>query len=108
MRLYHNPRCSKSREAFTILSKTGIEFEDYRYLNLGIHSEDFEILLQVTDVVRISELDSKNNFDPNDKDELRNLLLENPKLLQRPILLHDGKAVIGRPPELILTLLHEV
>jgi arsenate reductase len=85
-----------------------VEFEDYRYLDLGIDTDDFDILLQLKDVIRISDLDSKNSFDPNDKVELRKLLIYNPKLLQRPILIHEGNAVIGRPPEQILTLLHEV
>ena len=44
MRLYHNPRCSKSRQALSLMNESGFEFEEYRYLDLGIHADDLEIL----------------------------------------------------------------
>ncbi len=105
MRLYHNPRCSKSREAFAILVGRGIEFDEYRYLDLGIASEDFEILLELDNVIRIDELDKDSIYDFEDKRAMKKLLISNAKLLQRPILIHNGMAVIGRPPQEILTLL---
>ena len=108
MRLYHNPRCSKSREAFALLADRGLEFEDYRYLELGVASEDFEVLLELENLIRIGDVDKGSKYDLDNKSDLQTLLEINSKLLQRPILIHNGKAVIGRPPNEILTLLHEV
>ena len=105
MRLYHNPRCSKSRQALALLLDRGIEFEDYRYIQHGIAEEDFELLLGIAGIVRKQDLDKSIQFDLNDKQQLRELLQDNPKALQRPILIKDGRAVIGRPPENILELL---
>ena len=108
MRLYHNPRCSKSREAFALLTDKGVGFEDYRYLKLGVASEDFKVLLELDNLIRIGDMDKDSKYDINNKNDLRALLEIDSKLLQRPILIHDGKAVIGRPPADILPLLHEV
>ena len=105
MRLYHNPRCSKSRQALAILVERNLEFEDYRYLEHGIAEEDVEVLLGLEDLIRKQELDKSLNFDLNNHDVVRKLLQDNPKALERPILVRDGRAVIGRPPENILDLL---
>ncbi len=105
MRLYHNPRCSKSRQALALLLERNLKFDDYRYLEHGIAEEDFELLLGMTGIVRQQEINKSIQFDPNNKPQLRKLLQDNPKALQRPILIKDGRAVIGRPPENILDLL---
>ena len=105
MRLYHNPRCSKSRQALAILVERNLEFEDYRYLEYGIAAEDIELLLGIEGLIRKQELDKSLSFDLNNHDVVRKLLQDNPKALERPILIKDGRAVIGRPPENILDLL---
>lgn len=105
MRLYHNPRCSKSRQAFTIMQNSGIAFEDYRYLELGIHPSDVSILVELEGIIRINELESDIQLDLTNKSQIRELLDSNPKILQRPILVNDNEAIIGRPAEKILTLL---
>ena len=105
MRLYHNPRCSKSRQALAILVERNLEFEDYRYLEHGIAAEDIELLLGLEGLIRKQELDKSLNFDLNNHDVVRKLLQDNPKALERPILVKDGRAVIGRQPENILDLL---
>ena len=107
MRLYHNPRCSKSRQAVALLEQKGIEFQDYRYLDKGIFPEDMSILVELADVIRISDISDRSEYDLSNKSEIHRLLQAEPKALKRPILIHNGKAVIGRPPEQILTLLHE-
>ena len=79
-----------------------IEFEDYRYLNIGVDIDDIEILSKLHGILR-----------PNKNHELADFTIEqiqkelkiHPENLQRPILIVDDKAVIGRPPEKILTLL---
>ena len=105
MRLYHNPRCSKSREAFNLLKTLGIEFEEYRYIQHGIDPVDIKILSKLEGIIRENNLDNVMEFDPKNKLQIENVLKTNPQLMQRPILINNGKAVIGRPPELILTLL---
>ena len=105
MRLYHNPRCSKSRQAVALLTEAGIDFEDYRYLSEGIHSDDFEVLSTLTGIIRskdvIGDVDIKNL----DSDGVQTLLKEQPKCLERPVLVLNGQAVVGRPPERILEFL---
>ena len=108
MRLYHNPRCSKSRQALAIMNESGVAFEEYRYLDLGIASEDLELLSSLENVIRTSDIKSDETIDLSSQSAVAEVLTTNPRLLQRPILVSDGKAVIGRPPEEIITLLHEV
>lgn len=108
MRLYHNPRCSKSRQALAIMNESGVAFEEYRYLDLGIASEDLELLSSLENVIRTSDIKSDETIDLSSQSAVVEVLTTNPRLMQRPILVSDGKAVIGRPPEEIITLLHEV
>jgi len=108
MRLYHNPRCSKSRQALAIMNESGVAFEEYRYLDLGIASEDLELLSSLENVIRTSDIKSDETIDLSSQSAVVEVLTTNPRLLQRPILVSDGKAVIGRPPEEIFTLLREV
>jgi arsenate reductase len=109
MRLYHNPRCSKSRQAVALLELHEIEFEDYRYLDVGIATEDFDLLLSLENVIRTNETEFKNSkINLENKDEVKSLLVATPSVLQRPILVANGTAVIGRPVEKLLTLLPDV
>ncbi|MDP6333956.1 MAG: ArsC/Spx/MgsR family protein [Candidatus Poseidoniaceae archaeon] len=105
MRLYHNPRCSKSRQAVALLSESGVDFEEYRYLELGIAEEDLEVLSTLSGIIRTNEQEFKSaKFDINDIELVKKALKNTPKLLQRPVLIKSQKAVIGRPPEDILGL----
>ena len=106
MRLYHNPRCSKSRQAVKLLTEHGVQFEEYRYLDLGISLEDIELLSNLDGVIRVNDMNDKSKI-PINVEEIRQLLQTQPKVLQRPILISNGVAVIGRPPEDILILLRE-
>ena len=108
MRLYHNPRCSKSRQAFAIMQNSGIEFEEYRYLELGVHPNDISILVELEGIIRTNDLESDVLLDPTNKSQIQTLLETNPKILQRPILVKGEEAIIGRPAEKILTLLPSV
>ena len=105
MRLYHNPRCSKSRQALALLVERNIEFEDYRYLDKGISRDDLNVLIALEGVIRKQEVDKSLGYDLNKKADIHKLLIDNPKALQRPILIKNGNAIIGRPPENILILL---
>ena len=103
MRLYHNPRCSKSRQAVALLKERGVAFEEWRYLTEGVHAEDLSLLGALDGIVRTNDVEGE--VDLSDVDAIRALLASNPKPMQRPVLVHEGRAVIGRPPEDILQLL---
>tara|TARA_A100001234_G_scaffold214086_1_gene217339 strand:- start:1337 stop:1660 length:324 start_codon:yes stop_codon:yes gene_type:complete len=106
MKLYHNPRCSKSRQALQILEERNIDFEIIKYLEQGIDKNDLDILCNLSGIIRTNEPEFKNNnIDTSNPDSIKSLLIRFPKLLQRPILIKEDKAVIGRPPEQITTLL---
>ena len=105
MRLYHNPRCSKSRQALALLKERKLEFEDYRYLDKGIAEEDMDLLISLSGIIRMQEMTQPARFDLGKTADIRQLLVDNPKALERPVLIKDGRAVIGRPPESILDLL---
>ena len=106
MRLYHNPRCSKSRQAVQLLKDEGIEFEEYLYLEHGVKDEDMEILASLDGIIRRKEKEYKElGYEVSSKSDIVKALKDKPRLLERPVLVKAGKAVIGRPPEDILTLL---
>ena len=105
MRLYHNPRCSKSRQAVALLTEAGIEFEDYRYLSEGLHSDDIEILSTLPGIVRPKDVVGDIDVRSLDSNGIQTLLKEQPKCLERPVLVMEGQAVVGRPPERILEFL---
>tara|TARA_B100001250_G_scaffold59980_1_gene46768 strand:+ start:277 stop:672 length:396 start_codon:yes stop_codon:yes gene_type:complete len=111
LKLYHNPRCSKSRQALNLLQERDINFQEIRYLNDGLNRSEIEGLISryqgsSSDIVRIDEQEYKSNKINLDVDsEIIELLLNYPKCLQRPLLDDGHTVVIGRPPENILTLL---
>ena len=102
MRLYHNPRCSKSRQAVALLTEAGYEFEIRLYLKDGIEQDDLEILASVENIIRSKDV--VGDVDPSmlDSNEIQTLLSNQPKALERPVLIHNGEGILGRPPELIL------
>ena len=102
MRLYHNPRCSKSRQAVALLTKAGYEFEIRLYLKDGIAQEDLEILASVENIIRSKDVVEDVDTSMFDSNEIQTLLSNQPKALERPVLIHNGQAILGRPPELIL------
>ena len=112
IKIYHNPRCSKSRQGVTILEEKTKEFEVIKYLdNVPSKVELTEIitLLGITpiDLVRKNEKIWKENYKGKDLSdvEIVNAMIENPKLIERPIVINGDKAVIGRPPENIATII---
>ena len=112
IKIYHNPRCSKSRQGLEILEKSGKEFEVVRYLDAVPSPEELtEIirLLNITPIqlVRKTEKIWKENFKGKEltDTEVISAMVNNPKLIERPIVINNNKAVIGRPPENILPLI---
>ena len=102
MRLYHNPRCSKSRQAVALLTEAGYEFEIRLYLKDGIAQEDLEILASVENIIRSKDVVEDVDTSMFDSNEIQTLLSNQPKALERPVLIHNDQAILGRPPELIL------
>jgi arsenate reductase len=111
--LIHNPRCSKSREAKEILEEQGVEFETIDYLKDGLKEKLLSHLpkllgLSFKDMIREKESIYKElklaDKDLSDKEWIH-ILSEHPILLERPIFIHQNKAVIARPAELIKSIL---
>jgi len=111
--IYHNPKCSKSRKALEIIRSKNIEPTIILYLINKLSKTEVKKLLSklnlsIRDILRTGEDEYKNNNLKNENltdDKLIDFLIKFPKLLQRPIVVKDNKAVIGRPPENILDVL---
>ncbi len=113
--IYHNPRCSKSRETLRILTDLGHEPEIINYLTEPPSATDILRLasllgIAVAELLRVNEEDFKSADDLpsiHDDDALAAWLSRHPRVLQRPIVVRgdSGRAVIGRPPEKVLELL---
>jgi arsenate reductase len=110
-KIYHNPRCSKSRATLKLLTERGIDVEVVDYLANPPSRETLERLvrklgLPVSALVRTNEPEFRAHAaSALGDDELMDLLVAEPKLLQRPIVEVGSKARIGRPPEQVLELL---
>ncbi len=113
VKIFHNPRCSKSRQTLQLLQEKGIEAEVIEYLKTPPSAEELKQILQKLDMsprelMRKKEADYKTSGMNNpelDDDALIQGMLEFPKLIERPIVLANDKAAIGRPPENVLEIL---
>ncbi|MBL1292248.1 MAG: arsenate reductase (glutaredoxin) [Thiotrichales bacterium] len=111
--IYHNPRCSKSRQTLEIIRNQGIEPEIVEYLDTPPSANKMKQLLTMLDmepeqIMRKSEAIYKELGlkDSNlNKTELIKTLVENPKLIERPIVTNGDKAALGRPPQNVLDIL---
>jgi len=110
---YHNPKCSKSREGLKIVEESAHNYKIKLYLSEKI---TFTELVQIIDKLKIKPIDlvRKKEKIIKEKDldlssmsdkEIIETLVENPILIERPILVTETKAMVGRPPELINTIL---
>ncbi len=113
IKIYHNPRCSKSRQTLQLLQEQGIEPEIIEYLKTPPSVAELDEILQKLDLqprelMRKNEAEYKTaNMDNSNlnRQELLAGMIANPKLIERPIVLANGKAAIGRPPENVLNIL---
>ena len=112
-KLYHNPRCSKSRAALELLQSRGIEFDVVNYLDDPPSESELRQIVKMlgikpNELVRKGEKLYKElglgDQDLSDKQWIATLT-EHPKLIERPIVVHNGKAAIGRPTENIEAIL---
>ena len=109
--IWHNPRCSKSRTALNLLRDTSVDVHVFHYLNESFTYQDLmsvieKLSIPVIELVRTNEkIFRASGLSRTSKDELLiEAMLQNPILIQRPIIISGDKAVIGRPPERALEL----
>ncbi|HLV70729.1 MAG TPA: arsenate reductase (glutaredoxin) [Xanthomarina sp.] len=112
IKIYHNPRCSKSRNGLEIIKESGKNFEIVSYLENTPSKEELKQLLKLLDIkaadlIRKNEAVWKENFKGKNLTEtqLIEAMVKFPKLIERPIVVNGSKAVIGRPPEKILEII---
>ncbi|HJU49876.1 MAG TPA: arsenate reductase (glutaredoxin) [Pseudogulbenkiania sp.] len=113
IRLYHNPRCSKSREALKLLQDAGADVETVDYLKTPPSAEELDRLLTLLkleprELMRQKEDEYQALHLDDVTLERRHLIaamVDHPRLIERPIAVQGEQAVIGRPPERVLTLL---
>ncbi len=111
--IFHNPRCSKSRQTLAILEEHNLEVVVIKYLDNPPSEEKIrellaELNLDIRGIIRTGEQEYKEfGFDDNtlSDDELISKLTKHPKVMQRPIVSHNGRAIIGRPPENVLDII---
>ena len=110
--VYHNTRCSKSREACSILEEEGVQFKTIEYLKTPPTQAKIKELLKMLGIkaaklVRKSEPLFREKFEGEKLTEAQwiKALAENPILIERPIIVKGKKAIIARPPEKVLELI---
>lgn len=112
MQIYHNPRCGKSRQTLALLEENGFHPDIILYLEDTPSRKELASLLgklgmKASEIVRTGEQIFKDNFKGRtiSEEEWLDILVEYPKLIERPIVVRGNKAVLGRPPENVLGLL---
>ncbi len=111
--IYHNPRCSKSRQTLQLLEEQGIDPNIVLYLDTPLNKATLKDLLgklnlSARQLLRKGEAAYKENDLKNadlDDDQLIDFMVKHPKLIERPIVVKGNKAVLGRPPEAVLGIL---
>ncbi|WP_417850727.1 arsenate reductase (glutaredoxin) [Thalassoglobus sp.] len=113
MKIYHNPRCSKSRQTLKLIEEAGIEPEVVEYLTTPPTAKELDRIMKMLD---LEPEDLMRKKEPIYKElglaekslsraEAIQTMVENPKLIERPIVVQGNQAVIGRPPENVNKLL---
>lgn len=111
--IYHNPRCSKSRQTLELIREKGVEPEIREYLKTPPDRKTLERILNMLgleprDLMRKKEREYKELGldDPNlTRSDLIQAMIDHPKLIERPIVISGDKAALGRPPESVLDIL---
>lgn len=112
LKIYHNPRCSKSRETLNIIQESNTEVEIVEYLNDVPTAKDLKSILDklglsAKDIVRKGEPIYKEQYKGKtlSNEEWIEAMVKHPKLIERPIVVKEDKAVLGRPPENVKNLI---
>ena len=112
-KIFHNSRCSKSRQTLKILQDSNCDIEIINYLETDLDVSLIKnvlkkLSLKPRDILRTSEQDYKDNNLGEDNlsdDDLIDYMIKHPKLIERPIVIKGHRAVLGRPPENVLELI---
>lgn len=109
--IYHNPRCSKSRETLNLITEKGVEVNVVEYLNTIPTKEELTLLLNklnlsALDIVRKNEPVYKELYKGKEltEDEWMDAMIAHPKLIERPIVVKGDQAILGRPPQNVIKL----
>ncbi|MBU2921380.1 arsenate reductase (glutaredoxin) [Winogradskyella psychrotolerans] len=112
IKIYHNPRCSKSRQGLSILEASGKEFEIIKYLEEELTSKELlsiisKLGIKPMDLIRKNEAIWKSDYKGKtlSDQEIIEAMLKHPKLIERPIVINEDKATIGRPTDNIIKIL---
>jgi len=112
IQIYHNPRCGKSRNCLAFIEQTNQEFEIIPYLTETPTVAELKILLKQLNIEPIQLIRTKEkiwieNFKGKtlSDEQIISAMVENPILIERPIVVKDGKAIIGRDPDLVASFL---
>ncbi len=112
MLIYHNPRCSKSRQGLAILKDSNQDFEIVEYLKNPPSQDELssiikKLQIKPIELVRKNEAIWKEKYKGKDltDEQIIKAMVENPKLIERPIVITNDKAILGRPPEIIKNIL---
>ena len=112
MKIYHNPRCGKSRDTLALIRSQGVEPEIVEYLKTPLSKKELQSLLKLLKIpaealLRKGEAVFKEQFKGQSHSEAEwiDILVQYPQLMERPIVVEGQRAVIGRPPENVLGLL---
>lgn len=110
--IYHNPRCRKSREGLAIVEASGQDFEIVKYLDHPLTADTLagiisKLGITPLDLVRKNEAIWKSDYKGKTMSDVQiiDAMVQHPKLIERPIVINNTKAVVGRPPETINTIL---
>ncbi len=113
IKIFHNPKCSKSRMTMDLLNEKGLQADVVEYLKTPPSKQQLEDILNMLQLeprqlMRTHEAEYKDNNLGNEslsREQLIEAMIQFPKLIERPIVINKGKAAIGRPPENILEIL---
>jgi len=113
IRIFHNPRCSKSRATLALLQERGLEPEITLYLESPPNADELQSILQMLglsarELMRKGEAEFREQGLADEsltESELIAAMVASPRLIERPIVLANGQAAIGRPPEAVLDIL---
>ncbi|MFT4809441.1 MAG: arsenate reductase [Paraglaciecola sp.] len=114
LKILHNPRCSKSRQTLQLLLEQGLEPQIIEYLKTPVSALELQIIVKQLGFSSARQLIRKNEDAYKQQnladhtlteDSLISAMLSSPKLIERPIVVFNGKAAIGRPPESVLDIL---
>ena len=110
--IWHNPRCGKSRDAAKLLEEKGIDADVVKYLETPPSKKELKAVLKMLGISARELMRTKEDIykelnlkEESDEEKLIDAMVENPKLIERPVVIKDGKAAIGRPLENIVDIL---